>query len=46
MKYFRAYWNKKESIKSKIRVAVKDLLLKKGHSWIDYEKIDELSKEI
>ncbi len=39
-------WNKKESIKSRIRTALKDILLKKGLPKITYDEADKLSKEL
>ncbi|MCM8760058.1 MAG: type I restriction endonuclease subunit R, partial [Candidatus Omnitrophica bacterium] len=39
-------WNKKETIKAKIRTAVKDILLKIVNERVEYERIDEIASKV
>ncbi|MCM8816805.1 MAG: type I restriction endonuclease subunit R [Candidatus Omnitrophica bacterium] len=39
-------WNKKETIKAKIRTAVKDILLKIVNDRVEYKRIDEIASKV
>ncbi|MEO0266024.1 MAG: type I restriction endonuclease subunit R [candidate division WOR-3 bacterium] len=39
-------WNKKDTIKAKIKMAVKEILLESLKEKVDYEKIDEIASKI
>ncbi len=41
-----ADWNKKEQLRAKIKMAVKNLLIKVIDARVDYEKIDEIASKI
>ena len=41
-----ADWNKKESIRAKIRVIVKEVFLEKSNTKIDYRKINTIANEV
>ncbi|HII55506.1 type I restriction enzyme endonuclease domain-containing protein [Candidatus Aciduliprofundum boonei] len=41
-----ADWNKKENVRERIRVIVKEVLLEKSNMKIDYRKINAIANEV